>query len=217
MLPEKVKKKKNTSLSPPPDLLSWRTMAITNAFSCSSRNTSSAKGLSQLLAGYCKGWFPPAELHWCSCSQRAGFSWLHKLAEGNHFVPLQWFENTQTWQGTAIWISFIQSQLQWTRPTYALYKLQFDEQFTHSRSGRPTCVLCTQRWTLQAALMCVQVLVLAMHLSNQNLVKSLLQWSMPQSYKTCFSFQINLWFIFSKACSINDQLPTDSRTEPWAR
>lgn len=64
------KRKLNTSLSPPLDLLSWRTMAITNAFSCSSRNTCSAKGLSQLSADYCEGWFPPAELHWCSCLQR---------------------------------------------------------------------------------------------------------------------------------------------------
>lgn len=46
--------------------------------------------------------------------------------------------------------------------------------------------------------MCVQVLLLAVHLSNQNQVMSLLQWAMPQSHKTWFSFQINLWFLFSK-------------------
>lgn len=92
---ESKKKKLNTSLSPALDLLSWRSMAITNAFSCSPRNTHSAKGLSQLSAGYWEGWFPPAELHWCSCLQRSGISWPHKLAERNHSVPLQWFGNIQ--------------------------------------------------------------------------------------------------------------------------
>lgn len=57
------KRKLNTGLSPSLDLLSWRTVAITNAFSYSSRNICSAKGLSQLSAGYCEGWFLPAELH----------------------------------------------------------------------------------------------------------------------------------------------------------
>lgn len=80
-------KKLNARLSPPLDLLSWRTMAITNASSCSPRNTHSAKSLSQFSAGYCEGWFPPVELHWCSTLQRSGIR-LHKLAERNHFVSL---------------------------------------------------------------------------------------------------------------------------------
>lgn len=88
MLPKKVKKILNTSLSPPLDLLSWRTMAITNAFSCSSRNTHSAKGSSQLSAGCCRAgshsrtalMLLPPEV-WDQLAKPTG--------RGNHFIPLQ--------------------------------------------------------------------------------------------------------------------------------
>lgn len=197
MFPEKVKL--NTSLSPPLDLLSWRTMAITNAFSCSSRNTCSAKGLSQLSAGYCEGWFPPVELHWCSSLQR----WDQLATQTGRretfcTIAVVWKYPNVTRDGNLD--LFLFSSFSCSAQDSHILSINYSlmSSLLIARAGGQHVHSAHRDGPLQAALTCVQVLVLAMHLSNQNLVRSILQWAMPQSYKTCFSFQINLWFIFSK-------------------